>query len=70
MALYGLQNSRQINKALLLQTSWLAEIERGPEMATIKKSRRIRRTKSLRMKTNPEKIIKRDGFSYFMIANE
>ncbi|HYA81954.1 MAG TPA: hypothetical protein VEH06_00700 [Candidatus Bathyarchaeia archaeon] len=44
-----------------------------------RKSRRIRsRTRSLKMKTNPsssqiiesERIIKRDGFSYFMIANE
>jgi hypothetical protein len=51
-------------------------------MATFERSRRIRRTKSLspqiKMKTNPlspqiieaEKIIKRDGFSYFLIANE
>ena len=31
MALYGLQDSRQINKALFLQTSWLTEIERGPK---------------------------------------
>ena len=48
-------------------------------MATDKKSTRIRRrTKSLKMKPNPltpqiiesERIIKRDGFSYFMIMNE
>jgi hypothetical protein len=47
-------------------------------MATLERSRRIRRTKSLKMKTNPlspqiieaERIIKRDGFSYFLIANE
>jgi hypothetical protein len=64
---------------LFLQTSSLTEIERGPEMATDKKSTRIRRsTKSLKMKTNAltpqiiesERIIKRDGFSYFMIMNE
>ena len=79
MALYSLQDSWQIDKALFLQTSWLTKIERGPEMATDKKSTRIRRrTKSLKMKTNPltpqiiesERIIKRDGFSYFMIMNE
>jgi hypothetical protein len=48
-------------------------------METFERSRRIRRrTKSLKMKTNPlslqiieaERIIKRDGFSYFLIANE
>jgi hypothetical protein len=48
-------------------------------MATFERSRRIRRmTKSLEMKTNPlspqiieaERIVKRDGFSYFLIANE
>jgi hypothetical protein len=48
-------------------------------MATFERSIRIRRrTKSLKMKTNSlspqiiesERIIKRDGFSYFMIANE
>jgi hypothetical protein len=63
---------------LFLQTSSLTEIERGPEMATDKKSTRIRSTKSLKMKTNAltpqiiesERIIKRDGFSYFMIMNE
>jgi hypothetical protein len=64
---------------LFLQTSSLTEIERGPEMATDKKSTRIRRsTKSSKMKTNAltpqiiesERIIKRDGFSYFMMMNE
>ena len=54
-------------------------------MAVFERSRRIRRTKSLspqiKLKTSPlspksvviieaEKIIKRDGFRYFMIANE
>jgi hypothetical protein len=31
MALYGLQDSRQTNKALFLQANWLTEIERGPD---------------------------------------
>ena len=48
-------------------------------MASIERSRRIRRrTRSLKMKTNPslskatelERIITRDGFSYFLIAND
>ncbi|HXX98293.1 MAG TPA: hypothetical protein VEL11_14370 [Candidatus Bathyarchaeia archaeon] len=48
-------------------------------MATVERSRRIRRrTRSLKMKTNAsssqiieaERIIKRDGFGYFLIANE
>jgi hypothetical protein len=69
---------------LFLQTNWFTEIEEAPRiiMATFERSRRIRRTKSLspqiKMKTNPltpqiieaERIIKRDGFSYFMTANE
>gem|GEM_PF-2904371 len=48
-------------------------------MASIESSSRIRRrTRSLKMKTNPssskaievERIIMRDGFSYFPIAND
>ena len=81
MALHGLQGSWQFNKALFLQTSWHTEIDRGPRiiMATVERSGRIgRRTRSLKMKTNSsssqiieaERIIKRDGFSYFLIANE
>jgi hypothetical protein len=76
-----LQGSWQFNKTLFLQTNWLTEIEGGPRiiMATVKRSGRIgRRTRSLKMKTNSsssqiieaERIIKSDGFSYFLIANE
>jgi hypothetical protein len=48
-------------------------------MATVERSKRIKsRPRSLKMKTNPlspqimeaERIIKRDGFSYFLIPNE
>jgi hypothetical protein len=31
MALYGLQDTSQISKALFLQASWLIEIEGGPD---------------------------------------
>ncbi|MGA9150588.1 MAG: hypothetical protein WBZ36_08420 [Candidatus Nitrosopolaris sp.] len=66
---------------MFLQTSWLTEMKEVLRiiMATFERSRRIRRmTKSLEMKTNPlspqiieaERIVKRDGFSYFLIANE
>jgi hypothetical protein len=74
MALYSLQDPRQINKTLFLQASWLIERDLII-MATIER-RRIRRT--LNIKTNPtsseaievERIIRRDGFNYFLIANE
>ena len=47
-------------------------------MATVKKRRIRGKTRSLKMKTNPlspeitesERIVKRDGFGYFMIAKE
>ncbi len=48
-------------------------------MTTVERSRRIiRRTRSLKMKTDPsspqiieaERIIRRDGFSYLLITNE
>jgi hypothetical protein len=74
MALYSLQDPRQINKTLFLQASWL--IERDLIIMAIIERRRIRRT--LNIKTNPtsseaievERIIRRDGFNYFLIANE
>jgi len=76
MALYGLQYPRQINKTLFLQASWLIEIERDLIIVTSVERRRIRRI--LNIKTNPtsseaievERIIRRDGFNYFLIANE
>jgi hypothetical protein len=76
MALYSLQDPRQINKTLFLQASWLIEIERDLIIMTSIEPRRIRRT--LNIKTNPtssevievERIIRRDGFNYFLIANE
>jgi hypothetical protein len=74
MALYSLQDPRQINKTLFLQASWL--IERDLIIMASIERRRIRRT--LNIKTNPtsseaievERIIRRDGFNYFLIANE
>jgi len=79
MALYGLQKSRQINKALFLQAGWFTEIEGNLRiiMASIERSKRIRtRTRLLKMKAHPsseaievERIITRDGFSYFPVAN-
>ena len=61
---------------LFLQASWLIEIERDLIIMTSIEPRRIRRT--LNIKTNPtssevievERIIRRDGFNYFLIANE
>ncbi|MGA9153854.1 MAG: hypothetical protein WBZ36_25010 [Candidatus Nitrosopolaris sp.] len=65
---------------MFLQTNWLTGIERDPRiiMASVERRGRIgRRTRSLKMKTNSsssqiieaERIIKRDGFSYFLITN-
>jgi hypothetical protein len=76
MALYSLQDARQINKTLFLQASWLIEIERDLIIMASIETRTIRRT--LNIKTNPtssevievERIIRRDGFNYFLIANE
>jgi hypothetical protein len=75
MALYSLQDSRQINKTLFLQASWLIEIERDLIIMASIKRRRIRR--ALNIKTNPtseayevERILRRDGFNYFLIANQ
>jgi hypothetical protein len=73
MALFRLQDPGQINKALFLQTSSLIEIERD---VIIMSSIGTRRTPNI--KTNPasseaievERIIRRDGFNYFLIANE
>ena len=96
MALYSVQDTRQIDKALLLQASWLIEIEekrsrrRLVTVASIEsrdKSRRIRRTRSLKMKTDSsaaevpiisssynaielQRIMTRDGFSYFSTTND
>jgi hypothetical protein len=76
MALFSLQDPRQINKTLFLQASWLIEIDRDLIIMASIERRRIRRT--LNIKTNPtsseaievERIIRRDGFNYFLIANE
>ena len=76
MALYSLQDPRQINKTLFLQASWLIEIDRDLIIMASIERRRIRST--LKIKTKPtsseaievERIIRRDGFNYFLIANE
>jgi hypothetical protein len=63
---------------LLLQASWLIEIEKVLKIIMASIERSSRRTSSVKKKTKPssskvievERIIMRDGFSYFPIAND
>jgi hypothetical protein len=59
---------------LFLQASWLIEIERDLIIMASIERRRSRRTLNIKPTSSEaievERIIRRDGFNYFLIANE